>query len=71
MKINWKEVLTNKATLVALIAAVVSFAYYTLSLVGVTPSIAESEITEWFGMLVTILVMLGIVTNSNTPGAGR
>ena len=70
MNINWKEVLTNKATLTALITTVVLFVYTGLGLFGIVPTIAQDALVNWLGIGVSILVYLGIVTNSNTPGAG-
>ena len=69
--VNWKEVLTNKVTLTAFIVAVVGFVYYTASLLGFELPIAETDLIKWFGMIVGILTMLGIVTNSNTSGGGK
>lgn len=52
----------------ALIAAVVAFAYQVLSFIGITPKIAEDAIIEVAGLLVNILVMLGIVADPTTAG---
>ena len=46
MNINWKEVLTNKATLTALIAAVVLFVYTGLGLFGIVPTIAQDALVN-------------------------
>lgn len=71
MKINWRNILTNKATLTALAAAAVAFIYQLLSFFGIVPSITESQITDCIGLFINILVGLGIVTNPNTPGIGN
>ena len=70
-KIEWKEVLSNKVTLTAFIVALVGFVYYTASLLGFQIPIKQDSIIEWFGMIIGILTMLGIVTNSNTTGGGK
>ena len=70
MNINWKDVLTNKATLLALIGAAVAFVYVGLGLFGVTPAVGQDAIINWLGMGVSILAILGIVTNPATPGVG-
>ena len=70
-KVNWKEVLSNKVTLTAFIVALVGFVYYTASLLGFDIPIAETDLIKWFGMIIGILTMLGIVTNSNTTGGGK
>ena len=68
MKIKWILRFKNKAVLMALIAAVVAFVYQVLSLIGITPSVSESEAVELLGLLVNILVMLGIVVDPTTAG---
>ena len=70
-KIEWKEVLSNKVTLTAFIVALVGFVYYTASLLGFQIPIKQDSIIEWFGMVIGIFTMLGIVTNSNTKGGGK
>lgn len=70
MKIKWILRFKNKAILMALIAAVVAFAYQVLALVGITPKIAEDAIIEVAGLLVNILVMLGIIVDPTTKGIG-
>lgn len=68
MKIKWILRFKNKAVLMALIAAVVAFVYQVLSLIGITPKIAEDAILEVVGLLVNVLVMLGIVVDPTTKG---
>jgi len=70
-EVNWKEVLTNKVTLTSFIVAIVGFIYYTVGLLGINLPIAETDIVKWFGMIIGLLSMLGIVTNSNTYGGGK
>ena len=66
MKIKWKLRLQNKATLIALVTAVIAFVYQILGFAGVVPAVSESQIVECAGMLINILVMLGIVTDPPT-----
>ena len=68
MKIKWKLRLQNKATLIALVTAVIAFVYQILGFAGVVPPISESQIVECAGMLINILAMLGIVTDPTTAG---
>lgn len=58
----------NKATLVALIAAVIAFIYQGFALFGYVPAISSEAIIEWAGLLVNILVILGIVVDPTTEG---
>jgi holin, phage phi LC3 family len=68
MKINWKLRFSNKATLTAIVLAVIALIYQILGLIGVVPSISQSELVEVSGMLINILVLLGIVTDPTTAG---
>ena len=70
MKINWKVRFQNKVWVLAFASALVAFLYQLLSLCGVTPKIAEDTILQLAGMLVNLLVMLGVVVDPTTAGAG-
>ena len=70
MKINWKVRFQNKVWVLAFTSALVAFLYQLLSLCGVTPKIAEDTILQLAGMLVNLLVMLGVVVDPTTAGAG-
>lgn len=67
---NWKLRLQNKATLAALIAAVVAFVYQVCAIFGIVPPIAQDNIIMAFGILLNILVALGIVVDPTTAGIG-
>lgn len=69
-KINWKLRLKNKATLVALIALVVSFVYSFLGIFGVVPAISENEIMNSLSLVFDLLVALGIIVDPTTAGVG-
>ena len=68
MKIAWKKRLTNKATLVAIIAGVVALVYQVLGWCGVIPQISQEEVINAGGTLVNLLVLLGIVVDPTTEG---
>ena len=70
-KIDWKNIFTNKYTLVALAGAVIAFVYQIMGIIGIVPTVAESDITNCVGLLINILVGLGIITDSSTPGIGN
>lgn len=70
-KVEWKEVLSNKVTLTAFVVALIGLIYYTATLLGYTLPIEQEAIIKWCGMIIAILSMLGIVTNSNTKGGGK
>lgn len=60
--------LKNKATLAALIAAVIAFVYQMLGIFGVVPAISQDTITQLLGIVVNILVALGVVVDPTTAG---
>lgn len=68
MKINWKLRLMNKATIAALLACTITFVYQVLSILGITPSIAESQVTELVGLILNILAAFGILVDPTTKG---
>ena len=66
--INWKVRLQNKTWLLAMLAAIVAFAYQLLGLLGVVPAVSQDQITQLIGLVVNILVALGIVVDPTTTG---
>ena len=68
MQINWKVRLQNKTWLLAMLAAIVAFAYQALGLLGVVPAVSQDQITQLIGLVVNILVALGIVVDPTTTG---
>lgn len=65
---NWKLRLKNKATLVALAAAVVAFVYQVLGIFGVIPAVSQDTLTQMLGILINLLVALGVVVDPTTQG---
>ena len=70
MKINWKLRLQNKATLTALIMAIVALVYQALGVFGVVPRVAQDQVTTISSMVINILCLLGIVVDPTTAGIG-
>ena len=70
MKINWKLRLQNKATLTALIMAMVALVYQLLGVCGIVPRVSQDQITTIIGMAINILCLLGIVVDPTTAGVG-
>lgn len=68
MKINWKLRLQNKATLTALCVTIIAFVYQILGLLGIVPSVTESQATDLIAMVINLLAMLGIITDPTTKG---
>lgn len=58
----------NRTTLAALAAAVVAFVYQILAIVGVVPPVAQSDVINAVGVVLTILASLGIVADPTTAG---
>ena len=66
--INWKLRIKNKATLLALLAAVVTFAYQIFGIVGYVPPVSENEVVQTVGAICNIAVALGIIVDPTTAG---
>lgn len=65
---NLKLRLKNKATLLALILAAVSFVYQVCGIVGIVPPVSEDSITQAIGAILNILVGLGVLVDPTTAG---
>ena len=68
MKINWKLRLQNKATLVAIVAAIIALVYQILGLIGVVPAVSQGAVEQTASMVINLLVLLGIVVDPTTGG---
>ena len=68
MKINWKLRLQNKATLTALIMALVALVYQVLGVCGVVPRVSQAQVTPIISMVINIPCVLGIVVDPTTDG---
>ena len=68
MKINWKLRLQNKATLTALVMAMVALVYQVLGVFGVVPRVMQDQLTTIISMVINILCLLGIVVDPTTAG---
>ena len=70
MKINWKLRLQNKATLTALVLALVALVYQVLGVCGVVPRVSQDQVTTIISMVINVLCLLGIVVDPTTAGVG-
>lgn len=68
--INWQLRLKNKATLTALIASVLAFAYQVCGIFGAVPPISQEQATQALGIVVNLLVALGVLVDPTTAGVG-
>ena len=65
---NLKLRLKNKATLLALILAAVSFVYQVCGIIGIVPPVSEDSITQMIGAVLNVLVGLGVLVDPTTAG---
>lgn len=65
---NLKLRLKNKATLLALILAAVSFVYQVCGIIGIVPPVSEDTVTQLIGVLANLLVGLGVLVDPTTTG---
>lgn len=70
VKINWKVRLKNGYFLMSLAALVVGFVYDILTLVGVAPAVDENALLAAVKAVLTVLSMVGVVTDPTTKGVG-
>lgn len=68
MKINWALRLQNKATLAALAATVLAFAYQLCGIFGIVPPVSQDSLLQLVGIVLNILAALGVVTDPTTSG---
>lgn len=68
MKINWTLRLQNKATIAALAATVLAFAYQLCGIFGIVPPVSQDSLLQLVGIVLNILAALGVVTDPTTSG---
>ena len=68
MNINWKLRLQNKATLTAIVMALVALVYQVLGVFGAVPRVSQDQVTTIISMVINILCLLGIVVDPTTAG---
>ena len=64
MEITYKE----QSNALALLAAVVTFAYQIFGIVGYVPPVSENEVVQTVGAICNIAVALGIIVDPTTAG---
>lgn len=69
-KINWKVRLKNKLWLAAFASLFITFIYDLLELLDVVPSISEGRTIEIVQSVLTVLGLIGVVTDPTTAGIG-
>jgi len=67
-KINWKLRLQNKVTLTSLAVILITISYKFLDMIGVIPSIPQTEIVTFVELIILALATLGIVVDPTTAG---
>ena len=69
-KINWKVRLKNKTWLLSFITLIVSFIYGVIDMLGLTPTILETNVIKVVNMFLMALGMLGVIEDPTTEGVG-
>lgn len=67
---NFALRLQNKATLTALITAIVAFVYQAIGILGIVAPISEDQLIQAVGFFINVLVIVGVVVDPTTPGIG-
>lgn len=65
---NLKLRLKNKATLLALLLAVVTCIYQVCGILEVVPPVSEDVVTQLIGVIANVLVGLGVLVDPTTSG---
>ena len=68
MKLNWKLRLQNKATVLAIISAIVVFVFSILRALGIETDVTQEQIMGGVATVLTILTSLGILVDPTTSG---
>lgn len=68
--INWKVRLKNKTWLASMLALIVAFVYDLLAMLEIVPQVDENWVLTVGNTLLTLLCMLGIITDPTTAGLG-
>lgn len=69
MKLNWALRLKNKATVLALVSALVVFVYSVAQALGLELPVTQEQVMSAVTAVLTVLAALGIVVDPTTPGA--
>lgn len=70
LKINWKVRFRNGYFILSLTALVVGFVYDILMLLGAVPAVEEEALMAVVKAVLTVLSMVGVVTDPTTKGIG-
>lgn len=68
MKINFRARLHNKTFILSFAAAIITFIYLVLQLFGITPTVDKTDIIGVIEIALTVLTMIGIITDPTTDG---
>lgn len=69
MKMNWKNRICNKTTLITLIGVVILFIFKLCQLIGLSPDATQFEnVYTLFECIIIGAAAVGIITDPNTPG---
>ena len=70
MRINWKVRLKHKPFLLALFALVLLLTQQVAAIFGFDTTVYNEQATEIFNTVLAILVLIGVVVDPTTKGAG-
>jgi len=66
--VDWKTRFNNKTVLISLSVAILAFVYQLLALFGIVPPVTQEQLLDVVTLALNVLVILGIITDPNTPG---
>lgn len=65
---NLKQRLKNETFVAAMLAAIVTFVYQVLGVIGVVAPISQDEVMQVIGIILNLLVGLGVFVDPTTRG---
>lgn len=65
---NWKLRIKNKAVLMALISAFITFVYTVFGVLDLVPSIQQDQVIGVIGIILSLLTTLGVLIDPTTEG---
>ena len=69
-KINWKVRFKNRVFLAAFASLCISFIYGMLDLFEIVPGLPEGRTVEFIQSVLTVMGLLGVITDPTTAGIG-
>lgn len=68
MKVNWKVRFRNKTWLTMFLSLIVGFVFNILKMLAIAPTITEPLVMNVISQVLTLLGLIGVITDPTTEG---